>query len=342
MSDSDESGVTYTKVSSPFKGPTLSRLRAGLRAREAPLHLVLCSRPREMLMMMIDAEESANVRMPHHCLVNLTMSRKSDSEAEPRLMRMRRRRRSTQLLPTLCRCCLLPVGSGPICGGYQKPYETDESAGHTTTTPCILTAGFYSCSEIRCTSSGITTTLDHISSYFINTIATTSIVVGESSYAIAARPAGGLRADYGFVATIDREIRRDPEREVGYGITDSWDEIVETLQGAPSQRQLLAGQLNYVVLETQTEQCIIYTVIKMETEARIIPRGLGGARWYASDSSRTRRLCQSLYRTRSDVQKLRVACYLFRRRQVTALQGQQGPAGGPAQPELPEEAGSSS
>ncbi|GJR81788.1 hypothetical protein Tco_0152573 [Tanacetum coccineum] len=28
--------------------------------------------------------------------------------------------------------------------------------------------------------------------------------------------------------------------------------------------------------------------------------------------------------------------------QVTALQGQQGPAGGPAQPELPEEAGSSS
>nr|GFC83130.1 hypothetical protein [Tanacetum cinerariifolium] len=42
-------------------------------------------------------------------------------------------------------------------------------------------------------------------------------------------PAGGLRADYGFVDTLDREIMRDPEREVGYGITDSWDEIVETL-----------------------------------------------------------------------------------------------------------------
>nr|GFD28664.1 hypothetical protein [Tanacetum cinerariifolium] len=37
--------------------------------------------------------------------------------------------------------------------------------------------------------------------------------VGESSSAAAARPAG--------------------EREVGYGITDSWDGIVETLQGAP-------------------------------------------------------------------------------------------------------------
>ncbi|GKF26174.1 hypothetical protein Tco_0082068, partial [Tanacetum coccineum] len=57
--------------------------------------------------------------------------------------------------------------------------------------------------------------------------------VGKSSAAAAARPARGLRADYGFVATMDRQIRRDPKRYVGYGITDSWDEIVETLQGAP-------------------------------------------------------------------------------------------------------------
>nr|GFC85332.1 hypothetical protein [Tanacetum cinerariifolium] len=55
----------------------------------------------------------------------------------------------------------------------------------------------------------------------------------ESSSAAAARPAGGLRTDYDFVTTMDREIIRDPEREVGYEITDSWDEIVETLQGAP-------------------------------------------------------------------------------------------------------------
>ncbi|GKD71198.1 hypothetical protein Tco_1325288, partial [Tanacetum coccineum] len=41
--------------------------------------------------------------------------------------------------------------------------------------------------------------------------------VGESSAAAAARPAGGLRTNYGFVATMDKEIRRDPERYVGYG-----------------------------------------------------------------------------------------------------------------------------
>ncbi|GJR96863.1 hypothetical protein Tco_0269037 [Tanacetum coccineum] len=45
--------------------------------------------------------------------------------------------------------------------------------------------------------------------------------VGESSFIAAARPARGLRADYGFVATMDREIRHDPERKIGYGITDS-------------------------------------------------------------------------------------------------------------------------
>ncbi|GKC68574.1 hypothetical protein Tco_1101172, partial [Tanacetum coccineum] len=44
---------------------------------------------------------------------------------------------------------------------------------------------------------------------------------GESLSAATARPAGGLRADYGFDATMDREIRRDLERDIGYGITDS-------------------------------------------------------------------------------------------------------------------------
>ncbi|GJV51875.1 reverse transcriptase domain-containing protein [Tanacetum coccineum] len=55
--------------------------------------------------------------------------------------------------------------------------------------------------------------------------------IGESLSATTARPTGGLRADYDFVATMDREIRRDLERDVGYGITDSWDEIVEAMQG---------------------------------------------------------------------------------------------------------------
>nr|GEV34554.1 reverse transcriptase domain-containing protein [Tanacetum cinerariifolium] len=56
--------------------------------------------------------------------------------------------------------------------------------------------------------------------------------VGESSSAPTVRPAGDSRPDYRFIATLDDEIMRDPQRDVRYGITDSWDEIVETMQGA--------------------------------------------------------------------------------------------------------------
>nr|GFA51037.1 hypothetical protein [Tanacetum cinerariifolium] len=141
--------------------------------------------------------------------------------------------------------------------------------------------------------------------------------VGESSSAAAARPAGGLRADYGFVATVDREIMRDPEREVGYRITDSWDEIVETLQGAPvstdtelggyvrefetrfrqdtdeiymrlddeqTERQLLAGRLNMLFKDRRAHA---YTRHLMETEARIVedcPTRTGDSPTGAGDS----------------------------------------------------------
>ncbi|GJX35124.1 hypothetical protein Tco_0246681, partial [Tanacetum coccineum] len=70
--------------------------------------------------------------------------------------------------------------------------------------------------------------------------------VRKSSSAAAARLAGGLRVDYGFVATIDREIRRDLKRDVGYRSTDSHDtdEIYTRLDDEQSGRQLLAGRIN--------------------------------------------------------------------------------------------------
>ncbi|GKE79962.1 hypothetical protein Tco_1549962 [Tanacetum coccineum] len=79
--------------------------------------------------------------------------------------------------------------------------------------------------------------------------------IGESSSAAATRPAGGLRADYGFVVTMDREIRRDLERDVGYGITDSWrdtDEVYTRLDDEQSGRQLLAGRLNMLFRDRRT------------------------------------------------------------------------------------------
>ncbi|GJU11781.1 hypothetical protein Tco_1134177 [Tanacetum coccineum] len=247
--------------------------------------------------------------------------------------------------------------------------------------------------------------------------------VGESSAAAAARPAGGLRADYGFVATMDREIRRDPERYVGYGITDSWDEIVETLQGAPvstdtelgahmrefesmvrrdtdeiytrlddeqGQRQLLAGRVNMLFRDRRGHA---HTRQLMETEAGMSREAWGRAmdasdlahgevislrttvhaqmseitELQSADLRRQRAISDLLEtdrRRREEMRELRAADRTRQQQLIQTLtamqtlqretiplqglvttlqgQGQQGPAGGLAQPELPEEAGSSS
>nr|GFC32838.1 hypothetical protein [Tanacetum cinerariifolium] len=93
--------------------------------------------------------------------------------------------------------------------------------------------------------------------------------VGKSSSAAAARPAGGFRSDYGFVATVDREIMRDPEREVGYGITDSWDEIMETLQGAPvSTDTELGGYVREFEMRVRQDMDEIYMRLDDEQTER--------------------------------------------------------------------------
>ncbi|GJS45632.1 hypothetical protein Tco_0595753 [Tanacetum coccineum] len=71
--------------------------------------------------------------------------------------------------------------------------------------------------------------------------------VDENSSAPTARPIGGFRADYGFVGTLDDEIRRDPKRYVGYRITDTWDdmdikEIYVRLDEAQDERLLMSGE----------------------------------------------------------------------------------------------------
>ncbi|GJU52752.1 hypothetical protein Tco_1226466 [Tanacetum coccineum] len=142
-----------------------------------------------------------------------------------RLTRRRRRAPSSLLYPVVLLYQLLP----PAARGTEPMGLIP---------PCLPTACYIFPTSITTSAHG----LHHHTQIPVPTITTPHLLgiaigpgyeVGESSATAAARPAGGLMADYGFVATMDRDIRRDPERYVGYGITDSWDEIVETLQGAP-------------------------------------------------------------------------------------------------------------
>ncbi|GKD57659.1 hypothetical protein Tco_1291046 [Tanacetum coccineum] len=91
--------------------------------------------------------------------------------------------------------------------------------------------------------------------------------VEESSSAAASRPAGGLRADYGFVAAMDREIRHDLER-------DDTDEIYTRLDDEQTERQLLADRLN-MLFRDKHAHAHARTARLMEAEARM-PREAWG------------------------------------------------------------------
>ncbi|GJW62774.1 hypothetical protein Tco_0112109 [Tanacetum coccineum] len=53
---------------------------------------------------------------------------------------------------------------------------------------------------------------------------------------------GGFRADYGFVGTLDAEIRHDPDREIGYRITDIWEDPDEIVEETPATNVEELGQ----------------------------------------------------------------------------------------------------
>ncbi|GKE77321.1 hypothetical protein Tco_1543441, partial [Tanacetum coccineum] len=98
--------------------------------------------------------------------------------------------------------------------------------------------------------------------------------VVESSSAPTAGPTGGFRADYGFVATLDDEIRRDPERDVGYGITDTWDEMLVGMPGAPVTDDTELGR-RMIEFGTMVRQDTdeIYKRVDEAHDARAVLRG---------------------------------------------------------------------
>nr|GFA33669.1 hypothetical protein [Tanacetum cinerariifolium] len=180
--------------------------------------------------------------------------------------------------------------------------------------------------------------------------------VGESSSTAAARPAGGLRADYDFVATMDREIMQlgGYMREFETRVRQDMDEICMRLDYEQSERQLLVGRLNMLFMDRRVHA---YTRHLMETEAR-----LSREAWVRStDASdlvcgKVMSLRTTILGQMTEIRELHTAdrrikdsptgigdsptgTVIALQVQVTALQGL---AGGPTQPELPEEAGSGS
>ncbi|GJX39109.1 hypothetical protein Tco_0252412 [Tanacetum coccineum] len=166
--------------------------------------------------------------------------------------------------------------------------------------------------------------------------------IGESSSTAAARPAGGLRADYGFVATMDREIRRDRERdrmtEFETRVRRDTYEVYTRLDDEQTGRQLLAGRLNMLFRDRRAHAQVMSlhtTVLAQQPEIREL---------HSVDCRRQTVITEMLAADHRRQEQLAKALKLVKRlqTQMAELQRQQGPVNGPAQPELPEEAGSSS
>nr|GEY15792.1 hypothetical protein [Tanacetum cinerariifolium] len=83
--------------------------------------------------------------------------------------------------------------------------------------------------------------------------------VGESSSTPTTRPTRGFRADYGFVATLDDEFRRDPDKQ-------DTDEIYKRLDDAQDDRALISERVNMLYKDRRDDA---RTTRLMETEARL-------------------------------------------------------------------------
>ncbi|GJV44601.1 hypothetical protein Tco_1429137 [Tanacetum coccineum] len=89
--------------------------------------------------------------------------------------------------------------------------------------------------------------------------------VGECLSTPTTSPTGGFRADYGFVGTLDAKIRRDPDREIGYRITNDTDEIYGRLDDTQDDRLLMSSKLNLLRRDRRSHA---RTARLMEGEAR--------------------------------------------------------------------------
>ncbi|GJT19214.1 hypothetical protein Tco_0877920 [Tanacetum coccineum] len=172
----------------------------------------------------------------------------------------------------------------------------------------------------------------------------------ESSSAAAARPTGGLRADYGFVATIDREIMQDLERDVGYGITDTWDEMLVDMPGALATDDTKMGRrMTEFTTRVRQDTDKIYTsdvarAKVMSLRTQVVAQQAVITKLQEADRRRQAVITKMLAADRRRQKQFIEALKLLKRlqTQMTMFERQQGPAKGPTQPDAPEEAGSSS
>ncbi|GJW39285.1 hypothetical protein Tco_0065130 [Tanacetum coccineum] len=98
--------------------------------------------------------------------------------------------------------------------------------------------------------------------------------IKESSSAPTTKPTGGFKGDYGFVSTMDAEIRRDLDREIGYRIIDVWENSDEIIKEIPAAFVAELGQrMTDFVMTVRQDTNEIYGRLDDAQDARSVLRG---------------------------------------------------------------------
>ncbi|GKC34156.1 hypothetical protein Tco_1046540, partial [Tanacetum coccineum] len=152
--------------------------------------------------------------------------------------------------------------------------------------------------------------------------------VGESSAAGAVRQVRPTTAKvdlYGFADMLDATPGCQTSRKLSYGITDTWDDLVGAIQEiTPTTLEGVNQRVIELATTVDQEDEIIYSQLDDARRQTVISDML------KADYRRQRQLVEAV----KIVKNLKT--------QMIELQRQQGPAKDPADPELPEEASSSS
>ncbi|GJR92212.1 hypothetical protein Tco_0264386 [Tanacetum coccineum] len=148
------------------------------------------------------------------------------------------------------------------------------------------------------------------------TAPTSRYEVGESSTA-APRPTGGHRADYGFIGTMDAEIRRQRAEEVGYGIRDVWVDPTEAVEEvAPTTLEGVNARVTELAAVQEQDTQDVYAEALVSREAWAHSVGLSLAVHYELQAYRTHTQMQD-YRIASQESLMTTLIA-----QVSSLQGQ--------------------
>nr|GEV42539.1 putative reverse transcriptase domain-containing protein [Tanacetum cinerariifolium] len=159
------------------------------------------------------------------------------------------------------------------------------------------------------------------------------------SSAHTARPTRGFREDYGFVGTLDAEIRCDPGRKIGYRITDVLEDPNEIVEDIPMTdvAELTQRMIDFVTTVRQdTDE--IYGRLDDAQDDRLLMSGqlnLKDRRSYA----RTAILMESEARASREAwaQSIDASDMARSKTQMAALQSQQRPTKDPTHPDVLEE-----